>query len=173
MDKRIAIISNGPSAKLFDGRLCYDAVIGVNWTVSRWLCDWWVFCDWITFATTIPLGNPSLYVREAAHNKIETHAPEHFERYSAHPEVVLHPEKIRGFHHKWSAFSGLAALGLAVHLNAKIVRVFGADMGGCDDHDGRFGGSRTPERWAWELEVWEKNLWAMKQRGIVVERVLL
>ena len=150
---RIAILSNGPSAVLFDmvRRDCFRSVIGVNWTVNRWLCDWWCFTDWVTFAETQPLNDPRLCVSKFVPQKLPANAPEHIDRFRAAPEIVIQDEiallPLPAELPKWNAFSGCAALGLAWHLRARHVTVFGADMSGEVDHAGRFGPSRTPERY--------------------------
>ena len=186
---RVAIISNGPSAHLFDGarREDFDAVIGVNWTVSRWLCDWWCFCDWPTFVDTQPMNRPRLFVSRFALEKLPLNAPEHAERLKGYPQIVVHeeialppllapprshgpggPEDLP----KWNAFSGCAALGLAWHLRAKRVTVFGADMRGEYDHARRFGHSRTAERWRHERRIWDGLVVAFQQQAVRVERIV-
>ena len=175
---RLAIISNGPSARLFDEaeRSDFDLVAGVNWTVKRWLCDWWVFCDYVTFQDTVPLGKPALFLKRAALRKIHTHSkPGTSQRLLEHEVIVAHEdgadipiEPNVGF---WNNFSGPAALGLAIHLGADRVTVFGADMSGDMDHAGRVGTSRTPDRWERERGIWAASVAYLHQIGISVQRI--
>lgn len=175
---RVAVISNGPSAHLFDGanRADFDAIIGVNWTVSRWLCDWWCFCDWPTFADTEPLNRPRLFVSKFALEKLRLNAPDHVARLKDYPEIVIHEEialpPLGEDLPKWNAFSGCAALGLAWHLRAKRVTVYGADMEGQHDHAGRFGCCRTRERWRHERRIWDGLVAALQQQAVQVERIV-
>ncbi len=173
----IAIVSNGPSAELFDraNRGDFDVVVGVNWTVARWACDWWCLCDWTTFADHTPRGNPKLFIRRFAADKLPRYAPQCVGRFGAAPEVLLHeqiaPPPLPNGAGRWNAFSGLAALGLARHLQAARITVFGADMTGDRDHTGQFGHSRTPDRWALERRIWHALVGVLEAEGIVVERV--
>lgn len=175
--KHVAIISNGPSAERFDGvdRSEFDAVVGVNWTPARWACDWWCFCDWTTFADHVPRGNPRLFVKRFAAGKLPRYAPECMERFRAAPEALLHeriaPPPLPDAAGRWNAFSGLAALGLAWHLQATHITVFGADMTGDRDHTGQFGHSRTPDRWALERQIWNALTASLKAEGVVVQRI--
>ena len=174
--KHVAIISNGPSADLFDRADCdgFDVVIGVNWTPARWACDWWCFCDWTTFADHVPRGNPRLFVKRFAAEKLPRYAPHCMDRFRAAPQVLLHeriaPPPLPGDVGRWNAFSGLAALGLAQHLQATRITVFGADMTGDRDHTGQFGHSRTPDRWALERGIWGALTEVLEAEGITVER---
>jgi hypothetical protein len=175
-DRRIAIVSNGPSAAAFDraNRADFDVVIGVNWTVARWACDWWCFCDWTTFADHVPRGNPRLFVKRFAASKLPRYAPDCMDRFRAAPEVLLHeriavPPLPPGVG-RWNAFSGLAALGLARRLQATRITVFGADMTGDRDHTGQFGHSRTPDRWTLERNIWNALVASLTTEGIIVER---
>jgi len=174
----MAIISNGPSASFFEAysRDAFDVIAGVNWTVNRWLVDWWVLCDWRTYADTTPLNNPRLCVPAYVPRKLAVHAPEELPRLEKHPERLLQdsiampdlPEDLP----KWNAFSGTAALGLAWHLHADEIIVFGADMEGRDDHAGQVGASRTPQRWEVERRIWREVTAAFRRAGRRVERRL-
>ena len=174
----LAIISNGPSAKLFDrhGRDVFDHVVGVNWTVTRWACDWWCFCDWTTFAETRPLGLPRIFLKRTAKEKISTHAPAGTDIRFADYDAVIHEEVVDipmakeiGF---WNNFSGVAALGMALYLQADRVTVFGADMNGDLDHSGLVGNSRTEDRWDRERGIWNASVEYLWKQGINVERIL-
>ena len=175
---RVAIISNGPSAELFRNadRDSFDAVIGVNGRVALFRCDWWCFVDWPTFVDIEPLNHPRLFVSKFVPIKLAANAPEHMERFHAHRTTLYHqdtamptlPEDLP----PWYSFSGTAALGLAWRLGANRVTVYGADMDGDMDHDGKVGVSRTPQRWAHERRIWGGIVHALVEHGLAVQRVL-
>ncbi len=176
--EHIAIISNGPSAELFDrvDRDTFDTVVGVNWTVSRWVCDWWCFCDWGTFIKTVPLGTPRMFISKHVVEKLPLHSAKHAARLQQWDEQIVVQQDVElpplaediG---KWNAFSGCAALGLAWHLGAGRVTVFGADMSGQLDHAGKSGPSRTPQRWKHERNIWNALTTALENAGVHIHKV--
>jgi len=182
-----ALISNGPSARMFPGRLLFDVVIAANWTVE-WLdpddVDWWAFSDWQTFAVKAQSrGEPGLYTkkRTASHVRKQAPAPkrEQWDRADKAGRIIYSEDIKRPptWGHNtatrvWSKWTGGLALGLAYHLGATEIVVYGADMQGRKDHQGREGPSRTPERWVRERRQWAALVSSLAEQGVNATRVV-
>jgi len=179
---KIALISNGPSAELFDTypREMFDTVIGVNWVVERWLCDWWAFCDYTTFLQYTPLADdqgriPRIFAKWRSLRKIAGLAPKQQNRVAAITCLCTHESIIAPCDTSpaWNATSGTAGLGLAWNLRGVDVYAFGADMHGISDHTGRDNeASRHPVRWREELERWQEITQAIEAYGGRVHRII-
>ncbi len=64
---RTAIISCGPSAKLYEKRtIDYDLIIGINYAVKYYQCDWWIFQDVGQLTEYTPLGSPKIWTIHTA-----------------------------------------------------------------------------------------------------------
>jgi len=177
MTKRIAIISNGPSAWMFSDarREDYDAVIGVNGRVARFVCDWWCFVDWSTFAEVKPINHPKLFIAQNAIDKLHSFVPERVGELTNYELLIQNQITLPPFPDnmpKWNSYSGLPALVLAWHLGAKEIHVFGADMSGNLDHDGLPGASRHEVRWNRELAIWFQITQALRNLNVMVWRIL-
>ena len=177
MTKRIAIISNGPSAWMFSeaNRDDYDAIIGVNGRVAYFPCDWWCFVDFSTFANITPLCNPKLFMAQNAIKKLHSFMPERVHELAEHEILEQESIDLPSFPDdmpKWNAFSGPPALLLAWHLGAEEVHVFGADMSGTLDHDGKESASRHEDRWQNEKDTWFQITSTLLHVGVRVWRIL-
>ena len=168
---KLAIISNGPSADLFDkaDRGEYSAIIGVNGQVARWRCDWWVFCDWDAFAKHLPLGWPILFLPKRVIADMETMGTNHVPRLEGHIKLLhedISTPPMPPDRPQWNLYSGVAAIGLAWHLKPDVVDAFGADM------SGNPGVGQVGNRWEWERPIWDAFVTAMQADGIAVRRIL-
>ena len=174
-----AIISNGPSARFFEQPSLYDVVIGVNKTAAIFLLDYWVFYDANTFDTIESIGTPKLAIahdvprllRELYQQSVEKFENWPREKFFFDKEVVI-PNWPRDADN-WCAYSGLAALGVAYHLGAKQITVFGADMNGdrdCKDYTNE--ASRSNSRWARERMLWNMLVVRIEAQGVQIRRVL-
>jgi hypothetical protein len=174
----IAVLSNGPSARLWNDtyKPRYSAVIGVNWTVERWVCDWWCFFDWQTFRKVLdPLGRPIIFTRKPAIEKMarfDLSLVPRFESYTHQLiENVSIPAQMREIP-EHAGFSGLMALALAWHLGDRQVHAYGMDMAGTGDHAGTVqDDGRTEHRWGIERQVFEAWCRCFSEAGREVRRV--
>lgn len=173
---RIAVISNGPSAVLYDraDRSQYDITIGVNKSVTRWRCDWWCFCDWGTFAAvTDVIGKPKIFTAQHVLDRMPTRAPDRladFLSYERHVRDDVHVPVLEPCP-PWYAFSGLLAVGLAWNLNANQVDVFGCDLQGEADCRGETNIYRTKKRWAHERRIWARLIAGCNKANMRVRRI--
>ena len=174
----VCLLSNGPSAVHYPGPSRFDLVIGVNWTVTRWHCDWWVFCDAATYENHRPLGNPRIATRNPAARQIQ-------ERVTGKPhadftaklgaglvvilEDMTSPKKSPEVA-EWWCYSGCAGLVLAFWLKATRVTCYGVDLAGKEDFTGKESTSRSDERWARERIIWDWFAGAVAECGVEVER---
>jgi hypothetical protein len=178
---RIAIISNGPSAGLYEmcsssfgsQRLVYDRVLAVTWAACRWSCDWWVFGDgevWDQCAPTV-IGYPQIFCRE----KVRASLPDS----SRIKEFEWTNQESRGLRDAygigppaWNMYSGLAAIGLAYWLGATELDLFGFDMAGRLDVRNEENPSRSDKRWKLELQGFGRWCNILKDRGCVIRRIV-
>ena len=175
--KTICILSNGPSVDKFDisQRMDFYTIIGVNKTVEKWACDWWCFCDYKTINEVTPLGSPVLFTKHIAMQKFEKRSPDRYNLFDTnifigHEDIV--PPDLPDDAPPWNAFSGCAALGLAYHLKAEQVIVYGADMAGDSDCKGDIGLSRDDSRWKHERRIWDMLVMSLYAQGVGVRRVI-
>ena len=174
----VCLLSNGPSAVTYPGPSRFDLVVGVNWTVARWHCDWWVFCDYVTYENHLPLGNPRIATRRPAIVQIQERvvgkphgdftlklaagqvlALETMETPNKPPEIA-----------DWWCYSGCAGLVLAYWLKATRVTCYGVDLAGEWDFNGIGSTSRTDERWAREQIIWDWIVGSLAASSVEVER---
>lgn len=179
-ENRIAVISDGPSAKLYPGSHDFNLVIGVNWTWVdlKFPVDWWAWSDFKTYQITEPLGSPGVFTKRAQVEKVNarlrggkhnwlTFALEQG-RVLTHEEVTP-PELPQGMV-PWNSWTGTAALVLAWHMGGTRIDVYGADMTGNLDAHGRENGSRTNKRWQRERELFKALCTSMARTGTMVCR---
>ena len=181
--RRIALLSHGPSAELYDraDKNIFDIVIGVNTTVTRWKCDWWCFGDWGTFAQLAGhapdrgtvIGRPSIFIPQVLETQLKAYAPDavsqldgsdRFYHRSVHFPAL--PQNCR----PWDSWSGTSALGLAWFLGATDIDAFGVDMGGNRDHRGGQNITRTEQRWQDERMVWSAMVALLAMHKVRVRR---
>lgn len=174
----VAIISNGPSAKLFPQQHTFGSIIGVNKVVQQYRCNWWCFYDAKTFADIEPVGRPYLAMNHSVPQAITDLYPEAIEKFkTAARRTLIFDTEIcipdwPKDADKWCCYSGLAALGVAYHLGAKTITVFGADMAGESDCFGFMFKPRTIERWRRERELWNMLVDRISNKGVHIARVV-
>lgn len=155
------ILGCGPSLASLAATPAAGLVIGVNRAALIHRCDWWAVGDWQAFLENDPLGTPAVFTSEESLRVI---AGSNYARLSRHKvktfESVDDPPR-----ELWALFSTLAAIGLAYHLGAMDITLYGADMKGEADYDGHTleRNTRTAARWANErarletLAAWLKD----------------
>lgn len=154
---RIAVLCPGPSLTRTypDADRAHDIVIGVNRAVLAFRCDWWSFMDRHVFHEWRPDYPVKLFTLDNV--SVST---SHIEAFNA-CEVLVHPAMRTSRRCAWNTFSATSALVLAAeHLRADTVDVYGADMVGAADYDGktdpRF--NRTDKRWGKEVTIWNRTV---------------
>lgn len=177
---RVVVISNGPSAHLFEqtDRSVYDTVIGVNRAASLWPCKWWSVIDWPMFAEFAPIGTPKLFTRASMPRHLQEGAKKDaVERMQAllwDGQVLTHESLGRPWVPDdcppWNCYSGVAALILAWHLRANTVDLYGFDMAGDDDCAGKTNHTRGEDRWRHERRIFDGIMKVYVRDGIKVER---
>jgi hypothetical protein len=164
---KLAIISNGPSGSEYakvDGY--HDTVIGVNKQVGIYECTWWCFCDFETYRDVKPKGRPLIFTKQPALDNLKLYAADRVADFRR--QVVQWHEAVEVPIAGWHNFSGVAALGLALHLDAAEVDLFGYDMAGSSDCTGEQGVSRTEPRWERERGIFEGLVALMRAQGRIV-----
>ena len=167
---KTAVLSCGPSIANMIAPLGYDLVIGVNWTATRWACDW-VCChdgealdqQLYTPRPQLPngkrgrghrlwLGNPHWF--------LHWHALDQAGNLYLRPDIL---EDLReAFVMTWPAscpdipYSGLSPLVLMGILGIDKADLFGYDMHGATDARDLDNPTRTPERWDRERQLFEE-----------------
>lgn len=172
----LAIVCNGPSAEFYPGSKDFDLVAGVNWIVGKWRCDWWVFVDPKVFMLVTPIGCPRIFAPRRAIQR----QPQRV-RYlvDEHDPIILQNQRLTPWWPvektqrvpNWWRYSGSAALGLGIYLDATEVTVYGADMIGEEGFAGTASKNRTWSRWSQERRMWNTLADGMRQRGIQITRI--
>ena len=186
---RVALISNGPSARLFEQVTpdIYDTVIGAGKAVSLYRCHWWAFADWQTFRDckpAEPIGNMRIMTRENIPDKIQMHAePAIIDRWQQSywqnqkgsnvifTENVDIPGNVQ-YKESWFVFSGLIGLGCAYHLKPCHIDVYGVELAGESDFEGiNKEDNRKSDRWEYERRIWNYLVQCIEYQGITVQRI--
>lgn len=151
---RAAILCPGPSlARTWTSGLAYDVRIAVNRAILHETCHWWSVGDWTTAQDIAGRPTNGIVSQDDTIRFIRGG--------SLIPADRTPPQLL-----KWSelptpnpAYSMIAALGLAAHLGATDVDIYGDDKSGEKDWDGHTAGkNRGDERWARERTVLAKAL---------------
>lgn len=154
---KVAILCPGPSlARTWSRKPEYTLIIAVNRAILHESCHWWSVGDWTTVQDIA--GRPTngivsqddtiRFIRGGSLISADR-VPPQLLRWSELP--TPHP-----------AYSMVAALGLAAHLGAKDVDIYGDDKSGDKDWDGHMAGkNRGDERWARERTVLAKALMSL------------
>jgi len=165
---RTAILSCGPSLAIYDIAPAYDLVIGVNWTATRYGCDW-VCCHdramlgieepdqpmihralWSPDGECRVLGKPKYFLHWWALHEVAIQRPEIAEALR-HEWVLTWPDR-----HTEIPYSGLAPLFLLSILGIDNADLYGYSMAGDTDGRGNDATSRTPERWERERGIFKE-----------------
>lgn len=150
---RAAVLSAGLSLRqTYDPGADYDVRIGVNSAAAAFPCDWWACGDVSTFDRVEPIGLPVLFTISDAMEQYRKRANSR-DRIDDFRLVTWSSVACGlGAPACWTNWSITAAIGLAAHLGAKAVDVFGHDMRGTVDVTGhelatreeKFGTKRSP-----------------------------
>jgi len=168
---RIAVISAGPSARrTFDADASgqYDRTIGVNAAACVFACDYWSVGDTLGFQRLTPVGLPIVFAMDDSRNSNQCNCPKRFGMHqwltweSVRDALGCSPADV------WLNWSATAAMGLAVHLGATEIDVYGVDQSGMTDVSGRTTPGRSDARWGREVPNWYETLKWVRSRGITV-----
>lgn len=171
---KIAVVSQGPSARAYPGNDGYDVVIAVNGQAERVACDVWVYADAAAFVKWRPLNEPTHFCRANVPRDLLAFGVHELIRWQMAPSFLQETLKtplwldVPG----WNEWSGLAAFGLASQVQPKAIDLYGFDMDGNGDVAGGVEPSRTPERWAKERETFERLWTLIGGRGVALQRIL-
>lgn len=152
----IAIICPGPSllstwSKVSDDG--YQRVIAVN-RAAELGCDWWYAQDLEAFDQFHRTAQVRVGLATWHHNWDD------YERgHYALPKGLqwISPEVLPEAGFRYLGMSMLGAMGLAVHLGARVVEIFGCDWSGTHDYVGGLNeNGRQAKRWADERADYER-----------------
>lgn len=183
--KTIAILSSGPSLRLFDPSERFDLRIGVNRAATVHACDWWSVGDQQAFwrHLTDPdnerhgmvIGRPRVITMSDTWGGVQGANRALFNEF---PEWMTW-EKLRDTAcppQEWDCYSSTIALVLAGHLGGAGCQItaFGCDMGGLSDFAGYTAESRFNDiRWENERRIWTRLVdWLGETFGIVTRRIV-
>lgn len=175
----MAIVSRGPSNRLYQGR-GYDIVVGVRDVVEKWPCTYWALVDVLEYPKINPIGRPTIWAPDHVPLKIYRGGfidPKDEARFKRERVVVIDqvlPADLisnEGINDRWTRFTGTAALGLAAYLRPDRVDVYGMDLAGTGDYRGEArtdGGSRAETRWRKERLIVDRLVRKIEEAGTVV-----
>ena len=133
----ISILSAGPSLRqTFNPDQRYDLRIGVNGAASVFCCDWWCAGDGQTFAETTPVGFPVLFTmtKDDGHLRRAGVAGRLLKHRVVEWGPILTRSGAPSCAQNWSV---TMAVVLAVDLGARHIDLFGHDMKGTVDCNGK------------------------------------
>lgn len=172
---RCYLYSMGPSLAFAEGA---DLSIGVGASVTKVECDWWVFMGLETYQKHEPavLGRPGILSHAGTLELIrggyggldssKLRQAEQVHAVGACEYMIGAPRTEPA----WCAYSGCAALVLAVLLGATEIETFGVDMAGTADAFGNESEQRTQQRWADERALWHSIATWAASRGVTIGR---
>jgi hypothetical protein len=169
---KAAVLCPGPSAYTFPGRDGYDMVIGVNRAAGLAPCDYWVMLDGVqVWKISAPVGRPKIICGHPSHLDLWRNIPEAREHgwFDIQECIQTLPEAPI----TWAVFSATAAIVTAIHLGAKSVDIWGADMKGIEDFDGlNMPGmyARSEMRWQKEARILHELTEHFAAKGITIQR---
>ncbi len=163
---KAALLSAGPSLRqCFPWSERFDVRIGVNAAASAAHCDYWACGDAQTFEEVAPLGFPVVFTLDDQDGRLR-HNRRNAARLAQHR--VMGWNEVRDRVHPPAAFSNwsiTAALALAVDLGITELHVYGHDMDGVVDCQGRAFIKRR-ENWKRVGTDWlTVSAWA-RERGV-------
>lgn len=183
--ERMALVSNGPSAKDYyrlrrTGALNWtlNCIAGVNWVVEKTRCDIWCFFDWTTWLGDLecdgtsgpakPLGDP-IYWCGPGINRLKQN-PEFW----GHRPIIGYKALQGHPFPNWHCWSGCLAFGAVLYLMPKQCSIWGMDLTGASDaHDGkrclRAVSSRSEDRWGREADTVQKWVDILTEKGVALD----
>ncbi len=165
----VAILCPGPSlAKTWDGSKAssFGAILAVNRAALVGPHDWWVAGDWMYLKETNATPKVGYCTIKDVVRIIQAGTLLPKERTPPQFECLA-----------WEdlpfqrSFSMVAALGLACHLGAEEVFVYGDDKKGAQDFDGWLGENRGHGRWEEEIDAMNAGVEFLATKGILVTHV--
>jgi len=181
---RIALVSEGPSARDYPGPDGYDEVVGANGVPSLWRCTWWVFMDpemylhWMNMT----IGRPNILCPRRMEGEVSgtfkaKGLQERWKEDLASGRVVyedqvppvppmpmcipiLQAGNMKGSA-RWDQYTGLACLTCCWFLADRAgvtadVDVYGVDLDGIGDcHEREGAPARTADRWIVERRLFQ------------------
>ena len=140
--------------------------LGVNRAVEAIECKYWVAIDWAMINEGSPIGSPGIITIESAIRKLAMPVKIAYREKAQRSDMP--PEKMG-----WLNYSSLLAIAAAYDLGCKRIEVYGADMSGVEDWDGKQLGRvcRTPKRWEKERKQFDSLCEWMQSKGVEVVRI--
>ncbi len=170
---KVAILCPGPSlSKTWDPsdgpkKRQYGSILAVNRAALHQKPHWWVAGDW-------------MYLKETAATPVLGYCTIRDVVTIIKDGTLLPKERLPDTDFQciaWEdlpfqrSFSVVAALGLACHLGAKDVHVYGDDKSGAQDFDGWLGENRGHGRWEEENAAMAAGMDFLNTRGVVVTHI--
>jgi len=179
------ILCCGPSlAEFLERPVRHDLVIGVNRAACAHPCDVWAFGDDQTFHVFRAKGNPLLLTNRntdrrlgrrpdfAAHHGWDHRNEAYVDALRTERVVLLEDLNVPlPGRYDETTYTSLVAIAYAIERGARRIRLYGCDLEGTCDWDGKetLGPNRTPSRWRHEAaRLSEAAAWA-RERGILIE----
>lgn len=171
------LLCPGPSLNRYSGGFG-GLRLAVNRAALKWPVDVWCCLDWtcqcadgsvgaIRGWSELVLGNPLLLTSAASLASLARHRIE-WPGKSLSVETWWDKWPRAG----WSTLSATTALVYAAERGATLIEVWGADMAGTADYDGREAGEkRDAERWQRERQIWAETVATLDRRGVEVRRM--
>jgi hypothetical protein len=164
---KVAVLCPGPSLKkTWNPKNPYQVILAVNRAALVQQPHWWVAGDWMYLKDTAAKPITGYCTIRDVVRILEDGTLLPKERMPAKFECVA-----------WEdlpfqrSFSVVAALGLACHLGARDVHVYGDDKNGANDFDGWVGYNRGHSRWEEETAAMNAGIDFLNTRNIIVTRI--
>lgn len=166
-----AVLCPGPSLSKLVERPDCGVVIAVNRAVFHPIrCDWWAFTDDRVFRTYQPEYRPKWFTTQETERRASINGDLTYEAL-----MPIYPATRTG----WTLYTMDAALVLAAHLGAKLIKLYGCDWSGKKDFDGHkykwhdtdpIQQQRVGERWQREKIIYIRTKELLAEKGVVIER---
>lgn len=186
MSQRIAILSSGPSIRLYDPSERFDLRIGVNRAATIHACDWWSVGDEQAFWRHVDdrendrhglvIGRPRVLTMSPAFWAVHGGTPNPSALHREFPQWMKWEElrETANPPQEWDCYSSSVALVLAGQLagpGGEIV-CFGCDMSGGCDFAGYTAKARFNDiRWENERRIWARLTEWLSTFSITTTRV--
>jgi hypothetical protein len=149
------ILCPGPSLAKLERLPDHDLSLAVNGAALRWMVDVWAAIDWplIRSIGRDVLGFPDLLTTAASLASLERHDI----RWRGNTIVCDSLRNLVPTEIGWSNFTAPTAVVYAFRRGAHRIDVYGCDMAGTEDFDGKARGeNRSEQRWGMERQIWRR-----------------
>ena len=138
---------------------------GINRAVEAVECDYWIAIDHKTFDEVTPKGTPAIITTLETAKKIDRNV---LRAYRSKPV----PDHLPPVGTGWANFSTLLGITTAYDLGFNRIVLYGADMNGVNDWDGKQSSrvNRTETRWQKEHRQYSRLVTWMQSKGVEVTR---